>query len=229
MNDRTLLVVVIVTLIVASASLTQTFLLTAAVTDQNNHIDQLASQLGGLAGVVSSLMTSTSTQSSPTTQSNNVVYLEVVPDFGGATYDAFVVPGSLGGSTPNASSTAGAAPNNNITVSHGVPIKFVIINIDTALNENFTGQVSVPFTLYNDSASGEVALQYAQGETISKLPISHTFSIADLQVNIPLPADTMVVFTYTFSTPGVYAYICTAPCGPGMGLAGYMLGYLIVT
>jgi hypothetical protein len=231
MNDRTLLVVVIVTLIVASASLTQTFLLTAVVTDQNNHIDQLASQLGGLAGVVSSLMASTSTQSSPTTQSqaSNVVYLEVVPDFGGSGYDAFVLPTSLGGTPPNASSTAGVAPNNNITVSHGVSTKFVIINIDTAVNENFTGQVSVPFTLYNDSASGQVALQYTQGQTISKLPISHTFSIADLQVNIPIPADTMVVFTYTFSTPGVYTYICTTPCGPGMGLRGYMLGYVIVT
>jgi len=216
------LAIVIVTLIVASASLTQTFLLTAAVTDQNSHIDQLASQLGSLAGVVSSLMTST--QSSPTPQSNNVVYLEVVPDFGGSTYDAFVVP-----TTPNASSTATAAPNNNITVPHDVPIKFVIINIDTAVNENFTGQVSVPFTLYNDTNSGQMALQYTQGETISNLTISHTFSIADLQVNIPIPADTMVVFTYTFSTPGVYAYICTTPCGPGMGLAGYMLGYLIVT
>ncbi|HYW02053.1 MAG TPA: hypothetical protein VE862_11335, partial [Candidatus Acidoferrum sp.] len=146
MNNRVMLAIVIVTLIVASASLTQTFLLTTAVTDQNSHIDQLASQLGSLAGVVSSLMTST--QSSPTPQSNNVVYLEVVPDFGGSTYDAFVVPTSLGGSTPNASSTATAAPNNNITVPHDVPIKFVIINIDTAVNENFTGQVSVPFTLY---------------------------------------------------------------------------------
>jgi hypothetical protein len=155
--------------------------------------------------------------------------LEVVPDYGGATYDAFVVPGSLGGTLPNASSTASPAPNNNITVSHGVPTKFIIINIDTALNENFTGQVTTPFTIYNDSASGQVALQYTQGQTISKLPISHTFSIADLQVNIPIPADTMVVFTYTFSTPGVYAYVCTTPCGPGMGLAGYMLGYVIVT
>ena len=227
MNNRVMLAIVIVTLIVASASLTQTFLLTAAVTDQNSHIDQLASQLGSLAGVVSSLMTST--QSSPATQSSNIVYLEVVPDYGGSGYDAFVLPTSLSGSTPNASSTAGAAPNNNITVSHGVPIKFVIINIDTAVNENFTGQVSVPFTLYNDTNSGQVALQYTQGETISNLTISHTFSIADLQVNIPIPADTMVVFTYTFSTPGVYAYICTTPCGPGMGLAGYMLGYLIVT
>jgi heme/copper-type cytochrome/quinol oxidase subunit 2 len=226
MNDRALLGVAILTLVVAGASLTQTFLLTAAVTDQDRHINQLASQFGDLAGIVSSLMT---TQNSPTTQSNNVVYLEVVPDFGGSTYDAFVLPTSFKGNTPNASSPAGAAPNNNITVPHGVPIKFVISNLDTALLQNFTSQVSVPFTLYNDTNSGEVALQYTQGETISHLEISHTFSIPDLQVNIPIPPDTMVVFTYTFSTPGVYTYLCTTPCGPGMGLAGYMLGYVTVT
>jgi len=225
MNDRTLLGVAILTLIVAGASLTQTVLLTAAVTDQNGHINQLASQFGDLAGIVSSLMTST--QSIPTAQSS-VVYLYVVPDFGGSGYDAFALPGSLTGNTPNASSTAGAAPNNNITVQHGVPIKFVISNIDTAVLQNFTSQVSVPFTLYNDTDSGQVALQYTQGQTISNMPISHTFSIPDLQMNIPIPPDTMVVFTYTFSTPGVYAYLCTTPCGPGMGLAGYMLGYVTV-
>jgi len=225
MNDRVLLGAIILTLVVAGASLTQTFLLTAAVTDQNRHIDQLASQFGDLAGIVSSLMTA---QTSPSTQSN-VVYLYVVADFGGSSYDAFVLPASFSGNTPNASSTAGTAPNNNITVPHGVPIKFVISNLDTALNENFTSQVSVPFTLYNDTNSGQVALQYTQGETISHLPISHTFSMPDLQVNIPIPPDTMVVFTYTFSTPGVYSYLCTTPCGPGMGLAGYMLGYITVT
>jgi len=226
MNDRTLLGVAILTLIVAGASLTQTFLLTAAVTDQNRHINQLASQFGDLTGLVSSLMTA---QNSPTTQSNNVVYLEVVPDFGGSTYDAFVLPTSLSGNTPNASSTSGAAPNNNVTVPRGVQIKFVISNLDTAVLQNFTSQVSVPFTLYNNTDSGQVALQYTQGETISNMAISHTFTIPDLQVNIPIPADTMVVFTYTFSTPGVYAYVCTTPCGPGMGLAGYMLGYITVS
>lgn len=169
------------------------------------------------------------TQNGPTTQSNNVVYLYVVPDFGGSGYDAFLLPTSFSGNTPNASSTVGAAPNNNITVQHGVPIKFVISNLDTAVLQNFTSQVSVPFSLYNNTDSGQVALQYTQGQTISNMAISHTFSIPDLQVNIPIPVDTMVVFTYTFSTPGVYAYLCTTPCGPGMGLTGYMLGYITVT
>jgi len=225
MNDRVLLGVVILTLIVAGACLTQTFLLTAAVSDQDRDINQLASQFGQLAGLVSSLIPP---PSSPT-QSSNVVYLYVIPDFGGSTYDAFVLPVSFSGTPPNASSHAGTAPDNNITVTHGVPIKFVISNIDTALNENFTSQVSVPFTLYNDTNSGQVAIQYTPGETITHLPISHTFTIPDLQVNIPIPPDTMVVFTYTFSTPGVYSYLCTTPCGPGMGLAGYMLGYITVT
>lgn len=228
MNERALLIVVIVTLIVASASLTQTFLLSAAVTDQNNHIDQLASQLGGLASIVSSLMTSNSTQSSTTTQSSNVVYLEVVPDYGGATYDAFVLPAALNGQTP-ASASAGARPDNNITVTSGVPTRFVITNLDTSVNENFTGHVSVPFAIYNDSASGQVALQYTQGEAVSNMPISHTFTITNLGINILIPADTVVVFTYTFTTPGVYAYICETPCGAGMGLPGYMEGYVIVT
>jgi hypothetical protein len=225
MNDRVLLVVVILTLIVAGASLTQTFLLTSAVSDQDRDINQLSSQFDELAGLVSSLIPP---QSSPTSQSN-VVYLYVVPDFGGSTYDAFVLPASFSGATPNATSHTGTAPNNNITVPHGVPIKFVISNIDTALNQNFTGRVSVPFTLYNDTNSGQVAVQYTQGETISHLAISHNLAIPDLQVNIPIPPDTMVVFTYTFSTPGVYSYLCTTPCGAGMGLAGYMNGYIIVT
>jgi hypothetical protein len=225
MNDRVLLTVAILTLVVAGASLTQTFLLTAAVSDQNRHMNQLASQFGDLAGIVSSLMPA---QNAPTTQSSNVVDLYVVPDFGGAGYDAFVLSPYLSGNAPNASSTA-TAPNNNITVAHGVPIRFVISNVDTALLQNFTGQVSVPFAFYNDTDSGQVAIQYTQGETVSNLAISHTFTVPDLQLNIPIPPDTMVVFTYTFSTPGVYSYLCTTPCGPGMGLPGYMLGYIIVT
>lgn len=168
-------------------------------------------------------------QGSASTQSNNVVYLYVLPDFGGSGYDAFVLPSSFGGVTPNASARGSASPNNNITVTHGVPIRFVISNLDTALNENFTAQVTTPFTLYNDTNSGQVAIQYIQGETITHMAIAHTFTIPDLQVNIPIPPDTMVVFTYTFSTPGVYSYLCSTPCGPGMGLRGYMLGYITVT
>jgi hypothetical protein len=223
MDDRILVSVVVLTLIVAGASLTQTFLLTTAVNDQNRHINQLASQFGDLAGIVSSLMPA---QNTPTAQSSNVVQLYVVPDFGGDGYDAFVLANSLGGNVPNAPSTT---LNNNITVTHGVPIEFVISNLDDAILQNFTGQATVPFTFYNNTDSGQVAVQYGQGETVSEVGISHTLTIPDLQVNVPIPPSTMVVFTYTFSSPGVYLYLCTTPCGPGMGLNGYMQGYITVT
>ena len=225
MNNRTLLGVAVLTLVVASASLAQTFLLTETVNDQSKHINQLASQFGDLAGIVSSLMP---TQSTPAAQSNSVVQLYVIPDFGGGGYDAFILADSLGGKVPNASS-AGTVLNNNITVTHGVPIKFVVSNLDDAVLQNFTGKATVPFTFYNNTDAGQMAVQYSEGETVPEVAISHTLTIPDLQVNIPIPPSTMVVFTYTFSSPGTYLYLCTTPCGPGMGLTGYMQGYINVT
>jgi Fe-S cluster assembly iron-binding protein IscA len=59
--------------------------------------------------------------------------------------------------------------------------------------------------------------------------VKYVFSV---DCNAPRQNDKVIEsygFTYTFSTPNVYAYVCTAPCGPGMGLKGYMLGYLTVT
>ena len=177
--------------------------------------------------------------SSPTTsvtppvvvETSKVVNLDVIPDWGGTGYDAFVISTDVNGTGPEpATDATGPGPNdNNITVAAGVSVTFVITNIDTAVLLNFTGPVSMDFTVYNDTANGQVASHYSAGQSISSLPISHTFTIQDLNVNIPIPPDTIVTFTYTFATPGVYKYFCETPCGPGMNLAGYMIGYLIVT
>jgi Fe-S cluster assembly iron-binding protein IscA len=160
-----------------------------------------------------------------------VVNLDVIPDWGGAGYDAFVIPSHANSTSPRpATNITGPGPNdNNVTVPEGIPVTFVITNIDTAVNENFTGTASMNFTIYNDTTNGQVALHYVKGESLSNLPTAHTFTVPNLNINIPIPPDTIVTFTYTFSTPGVYAYVCTAPCGPGMGLRGYMLGYINVT
>jgi plastocyanin len=96
------------------------------------------------------------------------------------------------------------------------------------VNENFTGVASMNFTIYNDTTSGQVALHYSKGQSVSKLPVGHTFTIPSLNINIPIPPDTIVTFTYTFSKSGVFGYLCETPCGPGMGLTGYMNGYIIV-
>jgi heme/copper-type cytochrome/quinol oxidase subunit 2 len=159
------------------------------------------------------------------------VNLNIIPDWGGSTYDAFVISSHQNGTVPQAAtSTAGPGPNdNNITVTAGVPVTFVITNIDTAVLVNFTGPVSTDFIVYNDTASGVIASHYSKGQSLSNLPISHTFTVTSLDLNIPIPPDTVVTFTHTFSTPGVYEYLCETPCGPGMSLAGYMIGYVIVT
>jgi plastocyanin len=164
-------------------------------------------------------------------ESTKVVNLDVIPDWGGSTYDAFVISSYANGTVPEpATNATGPGPNdNNITVPAGVSVTFVITNIDTAVLLNFTGPVSTDFTVYNDTPSGQAASHYSAGQSISSLPISHTFTIQSLNVNIPIPPDTVVTFTYTFATPGVYKYFCETPCGPGMNLAGYMNGYLIVT
>jgi heme/copper-type cytochrome/quinol oxidase subunit 2 len=160
-----------------------------------------------------------------------VVNLDVVPDWGGATYDAFVIPSNVNGTLPKAgnNSTPPGPNDNNITVPAGVAVRFVITNLDTAVNMNFTGTASTGFTVYNDTASGYVALHYSKGHELPKLPVGHTFTIPSLNVSIPLPPDTVVTFTYTFTTPGVYEYMCETPCGLGMGLTGYMDGCVIAT
>jgi heme/copper-type cytochrome/quinol oxidase subunit 2 len=190
--------------------------------------------LGGSMSVAPKTVSSTQTATltpmvAPPT--SEVVRLDVIPDWGGASYDAFVIPSYANGTTPTpATSTTRPGPNdNNITVSANVPVTFVITSIDTAVNQNFTGTASTDFTIYNDTASGYVALHYSKGQSLPKLPVGHDFAIPTLNIDIPIPPDTLVTFTYTFSTPGVYVYLCTVPCGPGMGLVGYMNGYVIVT
>jgi Fe-S cluster assembly iron-binding protein IscA len=175
---------------------------------------------------------SMSTASKTSTQlgSAKVVSLDVIPDWGGPTYDAFVVPANTNGTIPKpGTNSIKPGPNdNNITAPVNTPVTFVITDLDTALNLNFTGNATIPFTFYNDTATGQVPVRFSAGEKIVNLTVSHSFVVAGTNVDIPLPPDTIVTFTVTFTKPGAYLYFCTVPCGLGMGLVGYMEGYIIV-
>jgi len=193
-----------------------------------------ASTMSSATHVMTESMTviETTTMAPPATSvAATVVNLDVIPDWGGATYDAFVIPSAINSTLPKpgSNSTLPGPNDNNVTVPAGVAVRFVITNLDTVVNMNFTGTASTDFTVYNDTTTGYVALHYTRGETLPRIPVGHTFTIPSLNVSIPLPPDTVVTFMYTFPTPGVYEYICMAPCGLGMGVTGYMDGYVIVT
>jgi heme/copper-type cytochrome/quinol oxidase subunit 2 len=183
----------------------------------------IAAYLPRPSAVTQTITTSAAPPSGP------VVNIIVVPDWGGGTYDAFLVPANANGTIPRpATNSSRPGPNdNNVTVPVNEPVTFVITNLDTALNLNYTANATLPFTIYNDTASGQVPVEYSAGQSV-KLAVSHTFVVTGTNVNIPIPPDTIVSFTVTFTNPGAYLYYCTAPCGPGMGLVGYMQGYINV-
>jgi hypothetical protein len=202
-------------------------------------VTDISTQTSSTTSTITQPVTTTITQSVTKTEStmatsqgeSNVVNLVVVPDFGGATYDAFVKASNLNATTPTfaTNATAPGPDNNNVTVAAGIPVKFVITNLDTAILLNFTDTVTNPFSIYNFTDAGAVGQQFQRGQGVSNLPISHTFTITDLGINIPIPPGTIVTFNYTFTNPGVYVYFCQTPCGPGMTAAGYMIGYVTVT
>jgi hypothetical protein len=66
--------------------------------------------------------------------------------------------------------------------------------------------------------------------------VSHTFSIASLSINVPIPASSEITFTIRIAKPGEYSWMCFDPCGGGatgfgapMGLYGYMAGTVTAT
>ncbi len=186
--------------------------------------------LSGLLGFYANTIAHSVTASSQ--PSATLVNMDVIPDYGGAGYDAFVLAANANAGivpTPATNTTAPGTNDNNVTVKAGTTVDFVLTTIDTAILQNFSDVVTTPFTVYNDTASGQVASRYSEGQSISNMPISHTFTITQLGLNIPIPATTVVSFSVTFSKAGTYMFMCDTPCGPGMGLKGYMEGFVIVT
>ncbi|MDG6999989.1 MAG: hypothetical protein JRN15_12840 [Nitrososphaerota archaeon] len=183
-----------------------------------------------VSGLLGFYVNTISSGQAPTARVNSPVSLLIVPDYGSAGYDAFVLAGNVNATAPApATNTTAPGPNNNnITVLANTPVKFTITSIDDAVLENFSGVATNAFAFYNNTDSGQTTVQYSKGQSVVSLPIGHTFTISSLGVNIPIPPTTMVTFSLTFTTPGVYEYMCDTPCGPGMGLAGYMVGFVIV-
>jgi len=99
-----------------------------------------------------------------------------------------------------------------------------------------------PFTNIQGIVGG---VAYADGKAYTSVApdkVAHTFTISQLNINVPIPGDTTtgkpyVEVTFTFRTGGVgsYYFRCFDPCGIGsigwegpMMTKGYMLGTLTV-
>jgi hypothetical protein len=65
--------------------------------------------------------------------------------------------------------------------------------------------------------------------------VSHTFTVADLGLNVPICAMCQTSFTFFSGAPGTFTWRCMDPCGTGpsgwdgaMATDGYMSGHITV-
>ncbi|HEY6537597.1 MAG TPA: hypothetical protein VI138_00980 [Candidatus Dormibacteraeota bacterium] len=72
--------------------------------------------------------------------------------------------------------------------------------------------------------------------TVELSQVSHTFSIPELGLNVPIPALSRTTFTVRIAKAGNYSWLCFDPCGGGadggaapMGIVGYMAGTVTVS
>ena len=72
-------------------------------------------------------------------------------------------------------------------------------------------------------------------QTLAGKDLAHTFTVAGLKLNVPMPVSSVVTFTFNSGKPGTYPWQCNAPCGTGPGgvagpmvMPGYMVGTLRV-
>jgi len=101
------------------------------------------------------------------------------------------------------------------------------------------GTMSVVSNNAVNSSEGPSGIVIAGAQTVSSLSpalISHTFTVPQLNLNIPVASSSTVIAFLMTSGPGNYAWFCTTPCGSGadgtggpMVTAGWMTGTLVVS
>ncbi len=112
----------------------------------------------------------------------------------------------------------------NFSIPVDVDTIITITNYDNATNpvSNSLGQVT-------GTVGGNAVVN---GQTVTSIPgtsVSHTFTIASLGLNVPLPVSSTVSFTVLVEAPGVYTWHCMAPCDTNaMATPGFMEGTVTV-
>jgi heme/copper-type cytochrome/quinol oxidase subunit 2 len=127
------------------------------------------------------------------------------------------------------------SPNNLVVPANSL----VTIN----LHDYDLGDTAMPKNTPFGNVQGTVGkVAYLNGHAYSALAsdkIAHTFTIQQLNINVPLPGDgkesDIISFTFQTGKAGTYYFRCFDPCGTGsigwqgpMVTRGYMLGTLSV-
>lgn len=124
---------------------------------------------------------------------------------------------------------------SEVKVQKGDKVVLTIKEYDDAVTELPAGSPYHPVTGGTETVDGKAVT------TVSNADIAHTFTIAKLGINAPLPKApeggvATVVFTFTADKTGTFTWQCFTPCAidpAGMGGAmvtdGWMRGHLIVT
>jgi hypothetical protein len=96
-----------------------------------------------------------------------------------------------------------------------------------------------PFTTVQGTGGSIATVDGQNYASLAPDKIAHTFTIPQLNLNVPLPGDGMkgkdyntVTFTFHTGAAGTYTFRCFDPCGTGpMGMMGPMMtqGYMIGT
>lgn len=96
------------------------------------------------------------------------------------------------------------------------------------------GNVEKVINNTNVNSTQNTGIHVSGGQTVSNLPyfdVSHTFTVSDLNLNLPLPPSSTVTASLYFTQHGTYNWQCNAPCGSGptgwggaMSTEGWMMG-----
>lgn len=100
---------------------------------------------------------------------------------------------------------------------------------------------SSPFSKVQGTIDGTATFNGKQYAALDPAKVSHTFTIPQLKLNVPIPGDapnndSFLTVTFSFRTgkAGAYTFECLAPCGTDTGFSGpmasmaYMKGTLLV-
>ena len=127
------------------------------------------------------------------------------------------------------------SPNNLVLPANSL--------VTISLHDGDMGDTDMPQNTPFATVQGTVgSVAYLNGKPYSSLTpdkIAHTFTIQQLNVNVPLPGDgketDTITFTFHTGKAGTYTFRCFDPCGTGMSgwdgpmmMKGYMTGIITV-